>query len=181
MSATAQLHPKVNVKQIVISLIDRLAAYSAREAEDESPESRKKHEEESKRRLAEQIKAIRKGKGKADSIDHETRPQSPALITPNPDGPEESQDLAKVETKDETSISPTKTSRGIPANVPLFEIFWQQVVRLVSVRQDLAIQDITALLVSLLNLALNCYPDRLDYVNHLLMFTKQKLDDHATK
>ena len=30
LSATAQLHPKVNIKNIVISLIDRLAAYAAR-------------------------------------------------------------------------------------------------------------------------------------------------------
>ena len=36
LSATAQLHPKVNIKQIVISLIDRLAAYAAREAEEDA-------------------------------------------------------------------------------------------------------------------------------------------------
>lgn len=29
LSATAQLHPRVNIKQIVIALIDRLAAYAA--------------------------------------------------------------------------------------------------------------------------------------------------------
>lgn len=46
LSATAQLHPKVNVKQIIISLIDRLAAFAAREDEgDESIESKKQRQE----------------------------------------------------------------------------------------------------------------------------------------
>lgn len=38
LSATAQLHPKINIKNIVISLIDRLAAYAAREAENDQVE-----------------------------------------------------------------------------------------------------------------------------------------------
>lgn len=42
LSATAQLHPKVNVKQIVISLIDRLAGFAAREAENETLEERER-------------------------------------------------------------------------------------------------------------------------------------------
>jgi vacuolar protein sorting-associated protein 35 len=48
LSATAQLHPKVNVKQIIISLIDRLAAFAAREAEDDDHTQR----EENIRRIA---------------------------------------------------------------------------------------------------------------------------------
>ncbi|KAJ1982981.1 retromer complex subunit Vps35 [Dimargaris verticillata] len=36
LTATAQLHPLVSVKTIVISLLDRIAAYAAREAEDEN-------------------------------------------------------------------------------------------------------------------------------------------------
>lgn len=56
LSATAQLHPKVNVKQIIISLIDRLAAFAAREAEGEEPNEAKKQREENIRRLAEQKK-----------------------------------------------------------------------------------------------------------------------------
>jgi vacuolar protein sorting-associated protein 35 len=42
LSATAQLHPKVNIKQIVIALIDRLAAYAAREAD--SDETKRQEE-----------------------------------------------------------------------------------------------------------------------------------------
>lgn len=43
--------------------------------------------------------------------------------------------------------------RGIPENVKLYEIFYEQVVNLVNA-QRLPIQDTTALLVSLANLAL---------------------------
>ena len=46
----------MNIKQIVISLIDRLAAYAAREAENEDPEETKRQEEAAAKRLAEKVK-----------------------------------------------------------------------------------------------------------------------------
>lgn len=55
LSATAQLHPRVNIKQIVIALIDRLAAYAAREAENEDPEEMKRQEEAAAKRLAARV------------------------------------------------------------------------------------------------------------------------------
>lgn len=82
-----------------------------------------------------------------------------------------------------TAESTEKPPRGIPEDVKLYEIFFKQVLNLVNVRahtrdfghtsgssadfhvsskaQNLPIQDIIALLVSLANLALNIYPDRL--------------------
>ena len=63
LSACANLHPRVNIKNIVIALIDRLAAYAAREAENEDPDEKKKQEEEAAKRLAEKVKGAR-GKGK---------------------------------------------------------------------------------------------------------------------
>lgn len=59
LSACAQLHPKVNIKNIVIALIDRLAAYAAREAENDSPEEIKRQEEEASRKLAEKTANMR--------------------------------------------------------------------------------------------------------------------------
>jgi hypothetical protein len=56
LSATTQLHPKVNIKQIVIALIDRLATYAAQEAESEDPEETKRQEEAAARRLAKKVK-----------------------------------------------------------------------------------------------------------------------------
>ena len=52
LSATAQLHPKVNVKQIIIALIDRLAAYATREADGEVSIDKRREEEDTVRRAA---------------------------------------------------------------------------------------------------------------------------------
>lgn len=59
LSACAQLHPKVNIKNIVIALIDRLAAYAAREAENDSPEEIRRQEQEASRKLAEKTANMR--------------------------------------------------------------------------------------------------------------------------
>jgi vacuolar protein sorting-associated protein 35 len=42
----------------------------------------------------------------------------------------------------------------------------------------LSIQDITALLVSLVNLSLSCYPERLEYVGQVLEFAAQKTSEY---
>ncbi|KAJ3411993.1 Vacuolar protein sorting-associated protein 35 [Chytridiales sp. JEL 0842] len=110
LSATAKLSRYVNVKQTVISLIDRFAAYAAR-ARDEA-----------------------ESKGGA-----------------------------------------TKAISGIPDDVQLFDVFWSQITELVQARPEFTIQDIVALLVSLMNLSLNCYPDRLDNVDKVLGFAKDKI------
>lgn len=80
LSATAQLHPRVNIKQIVIALIDRLAAYAAREAENESPEDKRRGEEAAAKRLAERVRGARKGKASAEL------PQSPKAAPTNGTG-----------------------------------------------------------------------------------------------
>jgi vacuolar protein sorting-associated protein 35 len=71
LSATALLHPKVNVKQIVIALIDRLAAYAAREADSEPPEEIKRQKEEAARRLYEKLKKQNIGGYNEDNEDNE--------------------------------------------------------------------------------------------------------------
>lgn len=48
-------------------------------------------------------------------------------------------------------------------------------------RPDLSIQDITALLVSLINLSLSCYPDQLEYVDQVLAFAKEKVQEFAER
>lgn len=48
-------------------------------------------------------------------------------------------------------------------------------------RPDLSIQDITALLVSLINLSLSCYPDRIDYVDQVLGFAKAKVEEYSNR
>jgi vacuolar protein sorting-associated protein 35 len=132
LSATALLHPKVNIKQIVIALIDRLAAYAAREAENEDPEETKRQEEAAAKRLAERVKAQKQrakengvrspGAGEGAGVwgDDATSPTSPT------------QAERPAETAEPTN-SPSKRFRGIPEDVKLFEVFWHQVVELIKV------------------------------------------------
>lgn len=94
--------------------------------------------------------------------------------------------------------SPVRKFRGVPEDVQLFEVFWKQVVELIKAslylfemkfqinietqaRPDLSIQDITALLVSLTNLSLSCYPDRLEYVDQVLGFAADKIKEFTER
>ncbi|ODO11728.1 hypothetical protein I350_00512 [Cryptococcus amylolentus CBS 6273] len=200
LGACAQLHFRVNIKQIVIALIDRLAAYAAREAEDEDPEEKRKGEEEAAKRLAEKVKGAR-GKGK--KVEDGERGVAPVAKpveadewageadgkTSTPPKEEANGELSKpVEEKkegEEEAVTEkmteehTKKFRGIPEDVKLFEVFWTQVVELIKARPDLSIMDITALCVSLTNLSLSCYPDRLEYVDQILAFAHGKVLEYA--
>ncbi|KAK7912793.1 hypothetical protein WMY93_013004 [Mugilogobius chulae] len=108
LRSCAELHQHVNVKNIIIALIDRLALFAHRE-----------------------------------------------------DGP------------------------GIPAEIKLFDIFSQQVATVIQSRQDMPSEDVVSLQVSLINLAMKCYPDRVDYVDKVLestveIFNKLNLEHIAT-
>ncbi|QRV76950.1 vacuolar protein sorting-associated protein 35 [Ceratobasidium sp. AG-Ba] len=170
LSATAKLHPKVNIKQIVSALIDRLASYAAREAENEDPEEVRKQEEAAAKRLAEKVRRAREANGSGVS------PTSPTTGEWGQASVDGSLDEDKGKGKEKEG-APPKKFRGIPEDVKLFEVFWQQVVELIKARPDLSIQDITALLVSLINLALSCYPDRLEYVDQVLAFAQTKVGE----
>ncbi|XP_023678494.2 vacuolar protein sorting-associated protein 35-like [Paramormyrops kingsleyae] len=108
LRACAELHQNVNVKNIIIALIDRLALFAHRE-----------------------------------------------------DGP------------------------GIPADIKLFDVFSQQVASVIQSRQEMPSEDVVSLQVSLINLAMKCYPDRIDYVDKVLettleIFNKMNLEHMAT-
>ncbi|PSN52606.1 hypothetical protein C0J52_19567 [Blattella germanica] len=62
---------------------------------------------------------------------------------------------------------------GIPSDVRLFDVFSDQVATIIQSRQDMPPEDIVSLQVSLVNLAHKCYPDRVDYVDKVLLTTVQ--------
>lgn len=142
LSATAQLHPKVNIKLIVIALIDRLAAYAAREAESEDPEETKRQEEAAAKRLAEKVLLAREranqayhdpepGKVEGEDAwgsaveDSEKNISNTLVEVEKPNG---------VEEEGKGKNGPVKKFRGVPEDVQLFEVFWKQVVELIRVR-----------------------------------------------
>ncbi|CAO3655175.1 unnamed protein product [Mucor hiemalis] len=221
LSATAQLHPKVNVKQIIISLIDRLAAFATREAEGEEPNETKKQREENIRRIADDRKRKLQGlppreegeleeevvateeeeaqeETQEEVVKHEEEVKEEVEKTeeqineeleveqekaeikeelkeaelPVAEEEEQKEDIQTADIEEDDQI---KKDRGIPQDVELFVIFWGQIVELVKARPDLTIQDLTALLVSLINLSLSCYPEKLDYVDQILAYAKDKV------
>ena len=161
LSATARLNPHVNIKGIVIGLMDRLSAYAARESETEPPEDRRKTEEEATNRLLEKLHISneeKQPKAVQAKTDAETTNGEP---TNSDDSSEPSQPNTNGKADSEVEPPATKStekpvsskSRGIPDNVKLYEIFYGQVTNLVHTHR-LHIQDTIALLVSLSNLAL---------------------------
>lgn len=140
----------MNIKQIVIALIDRLAAYAAREAESEDPEETKRQEEAAAKRLAEKVKEQKKSRQNgnyqtptspttSESNAWAATPTSPTVESSASDSLEKSSvpgspATPSIELKGkEKEGSPVRKFRGVPENVRLFEVFWQQVVELIKV------------------------------------------------
>lgn len=73
--------------------------------------------------------------------------------------------LASFANKDE--------GQGIPTDIQLFDIFSEQIALIIQTRQDMPPEDIVSLQVALINLALKCYPDRVDYVDKVLETTEE--------
>ncbi|KAK4197670.1 vacuolar protein sorting-associated protein 35 [Triangularia verruculosa] len=192
LGAVSRLNPHVDVKAIVIGLMDRLSSYAERESQDEADEDRGKMEEDA---LAELLEKVKLGKLNAQAQSTE----QPADTSDVPRNGDQSQDdtpsTAETPNKEEqpapsvadteaTAVDtaesePAKKRRGIPENVRLYEIFFGQVKNLVQA-QHLPIQDTIALCVSLTNLALNIYPERLDYVDQIFDYANSKVKEHAS-
>ncbi|KAI7872167.1 vacuolar protein sorting-associated protein 35 [Spinellus fusiger] len=183
LSATAQLHPKVNVKQIIISLIDRLAAYANRESEEESEGPVEEAVEEPSEKPVEEEKE-EPVKEPSEEPAEEEKEETEVVEEQNDESKEDVLNDFNQETEitqdteeqgKEVQQENVKKVRGIPQDIELFVVFWGQIVELVQARPDLSIQDLTGLLVSLINLSLSCYPEKLDYVEQILAYCKEIL------
>lgn len=155
LSAIARLNPHVDMKKIVIGLMDRLSTYAQREsAEAASPEDKQKAEEEAAIRMLEKVDLNQESK--------ESKPAPPAEPdTPTTNGTDGKSPAETTQTTDSAPATPaTPATNGHKTTengeVKLFEIFYEQVVNLVKTR-GLPIQDTMALLTSLANLALYVY------------------------
>lgn len=152
LSATARLNPNVNVKAIVIGLMDRLSQYASREAEPRTAEDRAKAEEEATVKLMERLKITKEVKDKEVAEgEGEEQGTKEAAAEDTKDSSETSNEVPSSDA--ETPRTNGEKKNGIPDDVKLFEIFHEQVINLANT-QRLPIQDVTALLVSLANLAL---------------------------
>lgn len=169
LPAIARLNPHVNIKAIVIGLMNRLSSYAQNESQSETPEGRQKTEEDAVVALMEKVRISKEAKAakpkEPEPGSEETNGEQANGDKPDGDAdadaetepvkqPEASLDGETVVDESADAEKPTdKKSRGIPENVKLYEIFFNQVTNLVQA-QRLPIQDTIALLVSLSNLAL---------------------------
>ncbi|KAK1749533.1 vacuolar protein sorting-associated protein 35 [Echria macrotheca] len=185
LAAVSRLNPHVNVKAIVIGLMDRLSDYAERESQNEPEEDRGTIEAQALADLLEKTKLASSSTSSAppDAIEPPKNGggfADDAASTAETIGNEAAPSVAET---DVTAVNgqeaeSTKKHRGIPENVRLYEIFFGQVQNLVQA-QHLPIQDTIALCVSLTNLALNIYPERLDYVDQILEYANAKVREHA--
>lgn len=143
LSSIGRLNPYVDLKKIVIGIMDRLSSFGNRDSDAPSDsEKRKAKEEEAVARLLESLHVSSAKQPEPSETDHAaengTKPEQPTETTE--DGAETQEDSAQSAAK-------------LPEDVKLYEIFFEQVTNLIKAR-GLPIQDIIALLVSLVNLAL---------------------------
>ncbi|KAI4870520.1 vacuolar protein sorting-associated protein 35 [Hypoxylon rubiginosum] len=192
LAAVSRLNPHVNVKAIVIGLMDRLSAYAERESQNDVIDDKAKLEEDALASLLEKVRlakeqqevepAAAESSAEANGEHTNGEPSENAEVSASPESePAPSvvdTEATAVDKESEEASQPTKKQRGIPPNVKLYEVFFDQVNNLVNA-QHLPIQDTIALLVSLANLALNIYPSRLDYVDQILEYANRKVKEHA--
>ena len=177
LPAIARLNPHVNIKAIVIGLMNRLSSYAQNESAAETEEERKKSEDEAVVALLEKVRISKEAEAKAKSK-AKVKEQKEDADQPNGDHNDAAESISESVQTSTTAVDSVQTgetavederrasvngtdaepgqgnrSRGIPAHVKLFEIFYGQVTHLVQA-QKLPIQDTIALLVSLANLAL---------------------------
>ena len=143
LSATARLNPNVNVKAIVIGIMDRLSNYAAREAVSESPEEKQRKEIDAALKMLDQMKLSKESSPPPPPpppVDKENNPpKTLADDIPKENGhsdePEEAGDGTKSPGEVEKKVVTVSEGkpRGIPDDVRLYEIFYDQVVKLVNV------------------------------------------------
>lgn len=151
LSATARLNPQVNVKAIVIGLMDRLSSYAARETTEKSIEEREKEEQEATVKLMEKLQLAKDNKA-AEDLSQANAKETESEQKSNGKSSDETASIATADTQ-ATLVNGSHKDGNVLEDVKLFEIFYEQVINLVNT-QRLMVQDTTALLVSLSNLAL---------------------------
>ncbi|KAI9216823.1 vacuolar protein sorting-associated protein 35-domain-containing protein [Blastocladiella britannica] len=152
LAVTAQLQREVNIKVIIVALIDRLRNFASERAA---------HARERRDRAVARAAAANAAAANAAASNGATdAPTEPAAIVESDDEDDEEEDV-------------------IPEDLHLFNVFWTQITQVILARPDLGLPDISSLLLSLMQLSVTCYPDQLEYVDQILTFAKQQAANAA--
>lgn len=177
LAAVSRLNPHVNVKAIVIGLMDRLSEYADRDSAKDKGPDRARVEADALAGLLQKVKLQKETSLPPASTDlaagaNGEGQESEPIPAPGTDS--DTNAGASIAEPESTTVNGQGTDGS---HVQLYEIFFGQVKNLVEA-QHLPIQDTIALLVSLCNLALNNYPDRLDYVDQILAYATSKTKEN---
>ncbi|KAL7790813.1 vacuolar sorting protein [Trichoderma ceciliae] len=198
LGAVSRLNPHVSVKSIVIGLMDRLSEYADREGASEKGPDQEKAEAEALAILLEKVQLQKEAEPQVAQLAPEQPPAEDAIsntvsteIDQQQQPGEGEASVAPTASEADTAVVSDETAPSVPEtettavngqgsdskDLPLYKVFFTQVKNLVEA-QHLPIQDTIALLVSLSNLALNNYPDRLDYVDQILAYATTKTKEN---
>ena len=161
LPAIARLNPHVNIKAIVIGLMNRLSNYATNDNNAASQEDRAKSEEEAVAALLEKVRiskeqeeAKKQPKPDAEQANGEPAEQKESQAEPSKDAVKSAEESSSAGVNGVAKNGKAQEPKSrIPPHIKLFEVFYGQVTHLVQA-QRLPIQDTIALLVSLANLAL---------------------------
>lgn len=188
LGAVSRLNPHVNVKAIVIGLMDRLSEYSERENPNDK-DNKATVEAEALANLLQKVNLAKEAPSKPEAESAQTASKAalgngeqsesdtPAAKEPTDNEATKADESAAPTTEADAGAVKGEELTTSPGGVQLYEVFFGQVKNLVEA-QHLPIQDIMALLVSLSNLALNIYPERLDFVDQILGYATTKTREH---
>ncbi|RDA92086.1 hypothetical protein CP533_3591 [Ophiocordyceps camponoti-saundersi (nom. inval.)] len=186
LAAVSRLNPHVDVKVIVIGLMDRLSEYADRERPNKDKDAVQQAKVEAEA-LANLLQRVTLPKDAPQIPASALQDGDAAALGPangesrEGDSEQQREQPLPQEGRDGTSTEAVNGREGAAAadgnSVQLYDIFFTQVKNLVEA-QHLPIQDTIALLVSLCNLALNNYPDRLDYVDQILAYATTKTKEN---
>lgn len=172
----------MDLKKIVIGLMDRLSTYAARDAETSAdPETRKQSEEEAVTKLLQNLELSKETQKEKEKEEEEAAGGEENVQENGVEQASKDTEESTKKPEEEQAANGEGPKPGVPAEAKLYDIFYEQVINIIKSR-GLPIQDTMALLVSLAQLALSTYPDRLEYADQVLDFATQKTaeyTDHA--
>ena len=152
-----RLNPQVNIKNIVIGLMDRLSAYATREREHSSVDHGLRPSDEAAEVLMSKLHLSSDDKDLLEAKEENSHENRKVVVDPDQTPMPEEAFGNKIPKDQGKKINHADTAGkpfiGISDDVKLFETFYEQVSSLIKA-QRLAVSDTMALLVSLINLAM---------------------------
>ncbi|KAI8990178.1 vacuolar protein sorting-associated protein 35 [Pilobolus umbonatus] len=84
-------------------------------------------------------------------------------------------EFAKNEAEELRLADTNYISTSIPKDTELFNMFWDGIMELIKTKPEMPLQDQSSLFLSLIRFVLQCYPDRLEYIDNILAYAKEHI------